>query len=560
MKNTLIDGTFKYMKPHIRLLNPPDFRKKNHQNTEKRTFKYTKNHSITQKPPKVIMLDFSMLKRIDDNAIREIASALQKGELDRDEIPYIMSHVVQAMAGQGGKDAAENKSGLYQIYVALSDALTSAGIGQEDDLRSTVAKISQVTDAHLQAAYRYDDLVMLAYISPGMGDTMDEMTKGKVISTGRVLAMAGEGKEPVDGRFEEVARECLMNALNNGGSWTRFHASEFLELHFGMDTEESAKKALGELLEKGSVKSVVAAEMYLRLYYGVETKGVAVERLCMLLKSGDSATMEDAAEALSRFGIDAKEMVEDLVWSGSSETRKNAIGAYLALYGDDKVARYALSIMAIEDAEISNLLGELAKEGINGIRSAASEILIMKRQGSERAGAVSDREFLLETEYPDPTSPQRLYIDCVFDAVERVLGSKASNRNELEIAVRQLAAYGTSPGQIEAIFESKSDKHNLKIILRNVENALLHAVASPDPDIRSQAACGLEKIGSDRIEQILERIVERHGEEGEVGAIADETLAKIRGDKIEILDVSFRHSPKKLPPRQPLRQRPRTLQ
>jgi hypothetical protein len=115
---------------------------------------------------------------------------------------------------------------------------------------------------------------------------------------------------------------------------------------------------------------------------------------------------------------------------------------------------------------------------------------------------------------------------------------------DTEIAVQQLSSFGTRPGQIASLFEP----HGLKLIARNVENALLHALTSNDPRLRESAAAGLEKIGSDRIEDILERIISRSGKDSNVGFLASEALGAIRGSKLELVDLKAPPPPRKAGP------------
>jgi hypothetical protein len=478
------------------------------------------------------------LKEADENAIREIASALQEGKLAKDQIPYIMSHVVEAIVDQ---DSFSNKIKLRELYMQLRDMLASVSISSEEkDVSRIFSGMQEVTRDHLDAIQRYDDLVWLATISPEMGEKMEEMTKGKAISTGAVLARAERGVESLDPEFSGVARKCLVNALNSGGAWTVFHASEVLSLHFGIETKGIAVNALEEVLEKGDPRDIVAAEMYLR-HYGIETKDKAVERLIGILRGGEA--VESAAIALSKFGLDPKELIEEMILKGNKE----AISAYLSIYHKSPADIYSLAVMADEKREIKLELGSLSKsDDDRHIAKVAGIAMSYVRNRDELDSAVQDRRFLCDDIIQDPTTPQMMYVECVFDAVEKVLGAGPRTdieKMEYQAALKQLTTFGADPGAMKGLL----DNHTLKLIRRNVENALLHALVASD--FRDLACAGLEKIGSDRIEEVLDKIVARIGESSPAGIAASEALENIRGRKIEETIVFVPPKPPKIPSR-----------
>jgi hypothetical protein len=210
-------------------------------------------------------------------------------------------------------------------------------------------------------------------------------------------------------------------------------------------------------------------------------------------------------------------------------------------------------IEALRNIEGNDIKAELVAIVRNGfgqqVKDVAGASLRPIRIRNEAEDATADKEFLLESVYPDPTTPQRMYIECIFSAVETVYSAKA-DETHTAIALKQMATFGAQPGEIGSLF----DAHSLKLITRNVENALLHALSSPNPSHRETAAAGLEKIGSDRIEEILERIVGRTGESSEIGALASDALSVIRGKKLEIYDVNL-PPPRRTPPPPPLQKR-----
>jgi hypothetical protein len=142
-------------------------------------------------------------------------------------------------------------------------------------------------------------------------------------------------------------------------------------------------------------------------------------------------------------------------------------------------------------------------------------------------------------------------VELIFNAVETALSPRMDGSGvDYEAAVRQLATWGADPGEMADLF----DRHGLKLIRRNVENALLHVLStSQDQAVREDAAAGLRKIGSDRVEIILEKIVERLGEGCPAGALASDTLASIMGSKVEIFEVRLPAPAKRKPPAQPPR-------
>ncbi|MCI0504441.1 hypothetical protein L0Y65_07100 [Candidatus Micrarchaeota archaeon] len=193
------------------------------------------------------------------------------------------------------------------------------------------------------------------------------------------------------------------------------------------------------------------------------------------------------------------------------------------------------ALRLIDSPEVKGELVSIIRNGFGDqVKCVAGESIGPIRVKDELEGAKADREFLLETVYPDTTAPQCMYIECVFSAVETVYSPKAAEADML-IAVRQLASYGATPGPMGEIL----DAHSIRLITRNVENALLHALTHGSAKAREDAAAGLQKMGSDRIEEILERIVVRLGEGSATGALASEALSCIRGGKVELLDVTF---------------------
>ncbi|HSB47537.1 MAG TPA: hypothetical protein VLD37_05975 [Candidatus Bilamarchaeum sp.] len=443
----------------------------------------------------------SRLKEGDEAAVKEVARALKDGAIVREEIPYILSYAVEAMLAKDPKTGFSAKCSIYnELHQPLIEALAKYS-GE-----MTIGE----SDIFFQAAQRYELVAGLALASPLSASKADATTAAAAISLGAVLARARDGAETLDGKFEDVARACLMNALKHGGNWTKVHSSEALDAYFGTDTKDIARVALTEILDKGNGRDMAFAAWLL-------------ER---------------------EFGVDAKGIIEERIWNGSGESRTNAINAYLRLNENDAVALYTLAVMAEGRREIRNEISLIAKSD-EATAGAAGAVMSYARNRDELDSAVQDRKFLCEEVIQDPTSPQMAYVECVFDSVEKALGPSPRTETErmgYQVALKQLTTFGVDPGAMKELLDS----HTLKVIRRNVENALLHALMSGN--FTSLACQGLERIGSDRVEEILDRIVSREGEGTPVGAAASETLASIRGKKLE--EVLEFVPPK--PPRPPL--------
>ena len=458
------------------------------------------------------------LKEADQGAIDSVAAALAEKRLSRDETVGIMSRVAEGIVDC---ESFTDKARLRELYMKLRDSLGSVSLSPDEKDAGKIAEaMAEVTAFHLDAIQRYDDIIWLGFVSAENSAAMEEMTKGKAISTGAVLARAEGGQETLDSGFREVARKCLVNALYNGGTWTRFHASEVLSLYFGIETPGIAQSALEEALEKGEPRDIVAAEMYLRRL-GTDARGAALERLEGMLGRGER--IEEAARALRTLGREPKEIVEGLALSGSTD----ALKAYLHIYGRNSADIYSLAVMAGERPGAKLALASLSKSGEDRhIAMLAGRVMSIIRNRDELEGAESDLDFLRNyVLIPEEKFPaERLYVEMVFDSVAKVLNG--CGKGEKKTAVAVLAASGASPGSLA----DNMDAHTLKLIRRNVENALLHALHSPDT--RETAARGLERIGSDRVEDLLEKIARREGQ-SPVGAVASDTLASVAGKKME---------------------------
>jgi hypothetical protein len=166
----------------------------------------------------------------------------------------------------------------------------------------------------------------------------------------------------------------------------------------------------------------------------------------------------------------------------------------------------------------------------------------------------ADKEALMR-EYSKGTQ-RREYIEYVFSAVDRTIVPPPQiieQKDDLKAAVEQLAKISCAkPGN--ALF----CEADLRIITRNVETALLHALETAPQHIRIIAADGLESIGSQRVKKELERIATDNGEHTSIGALASSTLARMGenemaarylvSDDVMVPPAKLRRGPSPMPP------------
>ncbi len=266
-------------------------------------------------------------------------------------------------------------------------------------------------------------------------------------------------------------------------------------------------------------------------------------------KFADGETAFYAIEAIGIAGNEESRMsavnrlIDMIEFNGP---REQAMGTLMRYFGDDPFAKIVVHEVALENAEVRSILSSIAK-GEGKAAEAAGRIMGDVRTENEVEWMKADKETIL-CDYPE-FSPQRTYLECMFQAIETVMGRYPSTSKEMieyEVAILQLSAVG-NPGQIESLFTSRGDRSNLAKMAKDVENALLYALSNGmSAEIRERAAAGLEKMGSERVQDILERIANRHGEESEIGALASDTLSKIRGR--DIMDTAIEIMPMKKPP------------
>ena len=132
----------------------------------------------------------------------------------------------------------------------------------------------------------------------------------------------------------------------------------------------------------------------------------------------------------------------------------------------------------------------------------------------------------LKSGYPDPTSPQSMYIDQILDAVRRTFNPYINNgkRDEVEVALRQIINCGKRE-VLEQLFTG--DEFTIKRLQRNVENALLYAFLAGEDKVRTHAEEALLRMRGERVERKLQQIARKYGDR-EIGEEAALLIASIR--------------------------------
>ena len=208
----------------------------------------------------------------------------------------------------------------------------------------------------------------------------------------------------------------------------------------------------------------------------------------------------------------------------------------------------AAGLAHIPDPEVRAKLTAMAQHGPSDeLKEAAGESIAAMRNAIELNLVISDRDLLLDVEYPDQNDPRRECLEQMLDAARVVLEANGREQGEdYAVAVKQLSVFGSSPDELATYFYGKRERRILARMMEHTENALLRAVLrANDDETREEAARGLESIGSDRVEGILEKMACRIGEDSKVGRLVTGTLETIMMDKCEIVDVQA------LPPKRP---------
>jgi len=189
-----------------------------------------------------------------------------------------------------------------------------------------------------------------------------------------------------------------------------------------------------------------------------------------------------------------------------------------------------------------------------GVREYAVESIVHIRREDELDRAMADRDFLLETEYPEAggkekRGEQRGYIQSVYHAVETVLklekgDEPAEDDEDMLIAMVGLARFIVMPERIAHMFPSENDKQNLQKIAVSVENALLHIFTNGNSWLREEAAESLVAVKSERVREILEKIAKRDGAEIDIAFEAQCLLERMNKHTSETRQLGSIRSPR----------------
>ncbi|MBU0527677.1 hypothetical protein KKE92_04300 [Candidatus Micrarchaeota archaeon] len=237
----------------------------------------------------------------------------------------------------------------------------------------------------------------------------------------------------------------------------------------------------------------------------------------------------------------------------------------VAEYGNSKARRFAIEALELFPADmmVRKIVGKIEQTDPDPVlRKIAGAVMKAIRENDEIESAIADGEFLVETQYQDPTMPQRMYIEAIFDAVVEILRDpKPSEANtKIMVLMKQLTTFGVAAGPMGELI----DNHDLLKIRKNVVNAMVHALVFGDEKIQKMAASAIEKVcaredavGRSTL-KILDRVATRH--RNDIGDM-NETGARIRVLVAKIQKSKFGKSlPPPLPPRARIEHKARTRQ
>jgi hypothetical protein len=217
---------------------------------------------------------------------------------------------------------------------------------------------------------------------------------------------------------------------------------------------------------------------------------------------------------------------------------KTAGSVFIAILkeGTDQSKQYAAELAAnLESKEVLATLAEVAETDRNPfVRKAAGDTCGRHRLIKEIEIARDDHAYLLKRY--DPDSPQTLFIDMMYTAIDTVLGLKSGSpeNSEVKTSVLQLVSFTKNPEHLDALFSANQDQENMDIVRWSVENALLHALSTGSMDLKGKAVNGLARIGSDRIKSALETIIKFDEFGSDTWKAAKEARARIAGKGPEV--------------------------
>lgn len=199
--------------------------------------------------------------------------------------------------------------------------------------------------------------------------------------------------------------------------------------------------------------------------------------------------------------------------------------------GNDYAKPFAVEALRnLEDQEgVKNELIAMAqRQNDPKLMTTVFESLTRIRKDEELEIARSDRQMILEAGEYDETTPGRLYVEMLFQSIETVLSDVGKKGRETGVtaAVMQLANAGITtetPGEL-------LDELSIKLVQKNIENALFHALCYGTKRMKDEAADGLAAIGGERVTYTLKKIMERECDPkglNEIGNAARTVLLKI---------------------------------
>jgi hypothetical protein len=221
--------------------------------------------------------------------------------------------------------------------------------------------------------------------------------------------------------------------------------------------------------------------------------------------------------------------------------------------GNDISRRFAAEVaINVDSSDVLAALSEAAQNDTDPrVRNAASGACERYRNSKELKTAQDDRTHLLGKYTPqmlegddgitthEPSSPQTLFIDMAYTAVETILKLKKGDLEGIVIrsSVLQLASFTKMTEQLGEHFSTPQDQENLDTMRWSVENALLHALRTGSQSLKQDAVDGLERIGEDRVELVLRDIILRELPGSHTSLAALETQARIAARKLSIPQV-----------------------
>ncbi|MEW6721957.1 MAG: hypothetical protein AB1324_01710 [Candidatus Micrarchaeota archaeon] len=187
----------------------------------------------------------------DIESITHFQEILRLGVIEKDDVPGMLSYVVEGMAkmSEKGEEGVRQKFALFSIATQLNlMLLPQSDLPKKDmavrelwDALVKDGKSRDVSDKDIETVQRYEDLVAVAFNGPekALGKLPQSMQKAaivtaensfrQIISTGAALAKMAKNEIEPDARYVQAAEACLQNAAKYGNEQNRKYAAECLE-------------------------------------------------------------------------------------------------------------------------------------------------------------------------------------------------------------------------------------------------------------------------------------------------------------------------------------------